>query len=464
MDEEVPILGAKDQKDFDKFLKFLSFKAVQVIVQSRLGDKVHTRSKPNNRGQDWFNLAIDDMPEITSETKKSMGGNLPSVQTPMCIEISLQTSEGESMVLETWCLGINNKQDPHAKITFTVYNRMGMLLKSLISVARVTPSYRLARKQMSGDYVICYRIYFGDVRVKELGEGFQTVNVGSVGTPVGSVTLSAAYRTSLSMTGSQPAMPVKSDHYSSNSCQRQASWDSPVPCSSAAQAQFHKGAGVKHVADEIASASETEVTTCGRTPTHFKVSNRLSPTLWRNASNQRPNSIPQSIDVAMDHHAKGAFATSPVSNEIPLPALSSTPPFASLLSDRKSLGSRSDTTDGISRVTQRRNSTSSNRKDSSSESVDTRPPASNTTPSLWGGEDDFVLVELRPAFASSADGDLGMFYRECQTAPPLTLFQENKDQTLDTIMVDLDQQLSSYHECLPMFDELVANLQHSQTS
>jgi hypothetical protein len=50
-----------------------------------------------------------------------------------------------------------SRRDSHAKITLTVYNRMGMLLKSLASVARVTPSYRLARKQLSGDYVICYR-------------------------------------------------------------------------------------------------------------------------------------------------------------------------------------------------------------------------------------------------------------------------------------------------------------------
>ncbi|KAK3745895.1 hypothetical protein QZH41_017872 [Actinostola sp. cb2023] len=83
--------------------------AVQVIVQSRNGEKVHTTSKPPAIGQHWFNLAIDDMPEITAETKKSMGGCLPSMDQPMCIEISLKTSEGETMVLETWCLGMNNR-------------------------------------------------------------------------------------------------------------------------------------------------------------------------------------------------------------------------------------------------------------------------------------------------------------------------------------------------------------------
>ena len=32
---------------------FLLFKAVQVIVQSRLGEKIHTKSKPTAMGQDW---------------------------------------------------------------------------------------------------------------------------------------------------------------------------------------------------------------------------------------------------------------------------------------------------------------------------------------------------------------------------------------------------------------------------
>lgn len=56
-----------------------------------------------------FNLAIEDMAEITTETKKTMEGRLPCKDQPMCIEISLVTNEGESMVLETWCLGMNNR-------------------------------------------------------------------------------------------------------------------------------------------------------------------------------------------------------------------------------------------------------------------------------------------------------------------------------------------------------------------
>ena len=46
--------------------------------------------------------------------------------------------------------------DPNAKVTYTVYNRIGMLLKSLVSVTRVTPAYQLSRKQGT-DFMMCYK-------------------------------------------------------------------------------------------------------------------------------------------------------------------------------------------------------------------------------------------------------------------------------------------------------------------
>ena len=60
------------------------------------------------------------------------------------------------MVLETWCLGINDRVDSNTKVTYTVYNRIGMLLKSLVSVTRVTPAYQLSRKQ-GKDFMMCYK-------------------------------------------------------------------------------------------------------------------------------------------------------------------------------------------------------------------------------------------------------------------------------------------------------------------
>ncbi|XP_006810862.2 autophagy-related protein 13-like [Neolamprologus brichardi] len=102
-------LKPQDQKDLDKFIKFFALKTVQVIVQARLGEKICTRSSSSPTGSDWFNLAIKDIPEVTHEAKKALAGQLPGIGRSMCVEISLKTSEGDSMELETWCLEMNEK-------------------------------------------------------------------------------------------------------------------------------------------------------------------------------------------------------------------------------------------------------------------------------------------------------------------------------------------------------------------
>ncbi|XP_068947636.1 autophagy-related protein 13 isoform X1 [Petaurus breviceps papuanus] len=213
-----PDLSSQDRKDLDKFIKFFALKTVQVIVQARLGEKICTRSSSSPTGSDWFNLAIKDIPEVTHEAKKALAGQLPAVGRSMCVEISLKTSEGDSMELEIWCLEMNEKCDKEIKVSYTVYNRLSLLLKSLLAITRVTPAYRLSRKQ-GREYVILYRIYFGEVQLNGLGEGFQTVRVGTVGTPVGTITLSCAYRINLAFMSTRqfertpPIMGIVIDHF-----------------------------------------------------------------------------------------------------------------------------------------------------------------------------------------------------------------------------------------------------------
>ncbi|XP_029438224.1 autophagy-related protein 13 isoform X1 [Rhinatrema bivittatum] len=150
--------------------------------------------------------------------RKLWQGNCLLLVASMCVEISLKTSEGDSMELEIWCLEMNEKCDQDIKVSYTVYNRLSLLLKSLLAITRVTPAYRLSRKQ-GHEYVILYRIYFGEVQLTGLGEGFQTVRVGTVGTPVGTVTLSCAYRTNLAFMSTrqfertQPIMGIIIDHF-----------------------------------------------------------------------------------------------------------------------------------------------------------------------------------------------------------------------------------------------------------
>ncbi|CAH2325932.1 autophagy-related 13 isoform X1 [Pelobates cultripes] len=211
-------MDPQDRKDLDKFIRFFALKCVQVIVQSRLGYKICTPSDSSPIISDWFYLAIKDIPEVTHEAKKALCGQLPTVGRSMCVEISLKTSEGDSMELEVWCLGMNEKCEPDVKVSYTVYNRLSFLLKSLVAVTRVTPAYRLSRKQ-GHEYVILYRIYFGDVQLLGLKEGFQTIRVGSVGTPGGTVTLTCAYRTNLAFISTrqfertQPIMGIIIDHF-----------------------------------------------------------------------------------------------------------------------------------------------------------------------------------------------------------------------------------------------------------
>ncbi|XP_008841770.1 autophagy-related protein 13 isoform X2 [Nannospalax galili] len=211
-------LNSQDRKDLDKFIKFFALKTVQVIVQARLGEKICTRSSSSPTGSDWFNLAIKDIPEVTHEAKKALSGQLPAVGRSMCVEISLKTSEGDSMELEIWCLEMNEKCDKEIKVSYTVYNRLSLLLKSLLAITRVTPAYRLSRKQ-GHEYVILYRIYFGEVQLNGLGEGFQTVRVGTVATPVGTITLSCAYRINLAFMSTRqfertpPIMGIIIDHF-----------------------------------------------------------------------------------------------------------------------------------------------------------------------------------------------------------------------------------------------------------
>jgi len=140
----------------------------------------------------------------------------------VCIEISLKTAEGENMILENWSITKDEKCDTNARVSYTVYNRMSILLKSLFSVSRVTPAYQLSRKQGVDSYVICYRIYMGEPQISHLGNGALKVRVGAVPTPTGTITLSVAYRTKLlispqhSMNTDLWGVEFKHDHFMSD--------------------------------------------------------------------------------------------------------------------------------------------------------------------------------------------------------------------------------------------------------
>ncbi|KAH6936101.1 hypothetical protein HPB50_013375 [Hyalomma asiaticum] len=213
-------LSPHDRKELEKFTLFLSCKSVQVIVQSRLGQKQKTQCKAETSNSDWFNLDIPDEDDVQVQVNEAMAGQIPEPGGPsLCTEISLKTVDGDTLVLEVWQLTVSNVCDSSVRATYTVYNRMSLVLKSLITITRVMPAYRLSHNQSRDSYIICFNVYMGQPQLDVLGEDYKRIQVGQVGMPTGTLTLGVDYRTKMTISPQQainqahPAMMLKSDYF-----------------------------------------------------------------------------------------------------------------------------------------------------------------------------------------------------------------------------------------------------------
>ncbi|KAG6451755.1 hypothetical protein O3G_MSEX007324 [Manduca sexta] len=220
MAPEVAFSNINDKNEFTKFTKFLAYKGVQVIVESRKGVKIDPNSKPRSSDTDWFNLQIPDSPEVNQATKNALPSDkvLEIIKAQLHVEISVQTEDGDEMVLELWTLELDETQfDTSVKATNTVYFRMGILLKSLITITRITPAYHLSRKQRTESFTIFYRVYNGEPKVKALGESVKKIQAGMLKTPLGGIIFSVAYRTNFSISPNRSekdkTLLLKSDHF-----------------------------------------------------------------------------------------------------------------------------------------------------------------------------------------------------------------------------------------------------------
>ncbi|XP_072128340.1 autophagy-related protein 13 isoform X1 [Mobula birostris] len=549
-------LSPQDKKDLDKFIKFFALKTVQVIVQARLGEKICTRSSSSPTGSDWFNLAIKDIPEVTHEAKKALAGQLPGIGRSMCVEISLKTSEGDSMELETWCLEMSDKCDKEIKVSYTVYNRLSLLLKSLLAITRVTPAYKLSRKQ-GHDYVILYRIYFGEVQLSGLGEGFQTVRVGIVGTPVGTITLSCAYRTNLAfMSGrqlerTQPIMGIIIDHF----VDRPYSGSSPLhPCNYRTSNEEDTGTfpSVEDSQEVCTTSFSTsppsqcvftiskthfqtprpvimdtlKVPMLGLTFTHQLYSSRLSYqpfatlgggsadlaytpaalTAGLNAAHPHQMAIPGKeggVPVLPQHPAHGTQAEgdrmpacNPTDMNQQVPATPSSSGEAEMLS-KSSEGKSGSPQDALETTFTRKVGAFVNKPatqvtavkmdlpfamfaskiiESEDTDVMVNPPDSpiqdsplhaslhsdQSSGSSGLTQDEFVMVELKPAFSKDdfLPMDLGTFYREFQNPPQLSsLSIDISAQSMAEDLDSLPEKLAIYEKNMEEFDAFVDTLQ-----
>ncbi|KAM6073585.1 autophagy-related protein 13 isoform 6-T7 [Chlamydotis macqueenii] len=442
-------LSSQDRKDLDKFIKFFALKTVQVIVQARLGEKICTRSSSSPTGSDWFNLAIKDIPEVTHEAKKALAGQLPAVGRSMCVEISLKTSEGDSMELEIWCLEMNEKCDKEIKVSYTVYNRLSLLLKSLLAITRVTPAYRLSRKQ-GHEYVILYRIYFGEVQLSGLGEGFQTVRVGTVGTPVGTITLSCAYRINLAFmstrAGEDSGAAYPSVEDSQEVCTTSFSTSPPSQLIGPG-----KEGGVPPIPSQPAHGTQADQERMC-TPldgVHYSAATPSSSEDTETVSNSSEGKCgsPHDLLETIFIRKVGAFVNKPI-NQVTMANLDI--PFAMFapknveLEDNDPMVNPPDSPETESPLQ------GSLHSEGSSGS------------STGNTHDDFVMIDFKPAFSKDdiLPMDLGTFYREFQNPPQLSsLSIEIGAQSMAEDLDSLPEKLAVHEKNVKEFDAFVETLQ-----
>ncbi|XP_064192393.1 autophagy-related protein 13 isoform X5 [Anguilla rostrata] len=478
-------LSPQDKKDLDKFIKFFALKTVQVIVQARLGEKICTRSSSSPTGSDWFNLAIKDIPEVTHEAKKALAGQLPGIGRSMCVEISLKTSEGDSMELETWCLEMNEKCDKDIKVSYTVYNRLSLLLKSLLAITRVTPAYKLSRKQ-GHDYVILYRIYFGEVQLAGLGEGFQTVRVGVVGTPIGTITLSCAYRTNLAFMSTRqfertaPIMGIIIDHFVERPF---ANVGHMHPCNyrTAGEDDGVTYAGVEDSQEVCTTSFSTSP------PSQMVIPGKeggvpqmpVQPCHGAQAEHGRVPSCPPA-DAA--HHnpatpSSGCDDPDTLSRSSEVKSVSPSNALETTFTRKVGAFVNKPTTQ-VTMASQELPFAAFAPKAFDLEENDpmVQPPESPTTASPLQGslhsqdssdsggqtQDDFVMVDFKPAFSKDdlLPMDLGTFYREFQNPPQLaSLSIDVSAQSMAEDLDSLPEKLALYEKNIDEFDAFVDTLQ-----
>ena len=142
-------INAKEQKDLEVYIKQFCYKSIQTIVSSRHGSALSTQTCPNLPS--WFNVTLADNASIVDDCKNSFSLDELLDNKTIALTIQLHNNQDEVMTLEIWTFTFE-KRYTRVKITFTVYNALCLLLRSVITASRATPTYRLTRKQTTGGF------------------------------------------------------------------------------------------------------------------------------------------------------------------------------------------------------------------------------------------------------------------------------------------------------------------------
>jgi len=457
-------MNGQDRKDLEKFTKFFIYKSIQIIVQSRLGDRLKTKSKFESNGTEWFNLAISDIHEVQHEIKKALSDKPVLPLQPVCVEVSLKTSENEWMILETWCLEWDQKLiDQNVKVRYTVYNRLSILLKSLTCITRLVPAYRISRQQSADSYVMCYRVYVGTPQVNNLGYNYVTKQIGQVSTPLGSLGVTVAFRTRMLLTPGSDAplltQCASENHYDleektkcihrQDSTGSQGNQDEDL-CSTIlfSTSSSHDG-GFSVGGDGDLKKTGVTLTTPSENSSKIDAisTSPFQTALRRGAFAPADSSRPSFAGTGQGGDIIDADGIIP---DTPFPDLF----HMSLEGESNEAGSGEKGEEPVSPA----RTPSSPRHPSSP----TRPPSHPTSPTHQsqppGPDPEFVLVELRPPFAEADPKcDIGAFYRNCQNAPQLSCF--DRESNLENTVKEIADKLSYYENNQADLESFVNSLQ-----
>jgi len=298
----------------------------------------------------------------------------------------------------------------------TVYNYIGLLLKSLIVVTRSTPAYKLSRHQSPDTYRTCYEVCLRKPLTSYNADSFCRQPIGSVPSPLGAVAAFVIYRTKLTICPKQSSTSdlsstIKDDHFNT------------TPPSK-----------ISH--------GKLETDNCGE-----NAELGTSP-------GQNLLTAPISADVKLLRHKRPAFGpTVPDAEDTMIDVAEMEPPFASLL--QHALGT-SPPPDAITVQDQERGRNSPNVTGSGGFRQSRESVSSTESRGSQGIRDDFVLVELKAPFAGQED-ELGRFYRDCQMAPTLSMFEQTC--SLTEMMTSITDQLVQFEASADEFNEFVTSLQ-----
>ncbi|XP_055333310.1 autophagy-related protein 13-like isoform X2 [Paramacrobiotus metropolitanus] len=211
-----------DQDEFDdlqKYVSILAQKAASLIVEARTGQKCSTSSKPSNA--DWFGLAVREVPNVRQDFKEMTKDHKAVLDKPFGVEIiaRLPTST-EEIPIEYWWLWFDEDiRDQDVRVRYLVYNRMAVLLKSIIVSLRASPVNKLVRQN---DYFkFSHRLFVGKPNLDSLSPIAKNYKIGPLKTPYGSIFFMGACReTAFSETQSPRSVsdpvPVATEKFSGN--------------------------------------------------------------------------------------------------------------------------------------------------------------------------------------------------------------------------------------------------------